>query len=394
MTRPGKRLVLFSDGTWNSPEQATDGRPCPTHVVRMAHCVEAVGDGVPQVIYYDAGVGTESPLRKLTGGAFGTGLEENVQDLYRFLVHNYAPGDEIWLFGFSRGAYTARSLAGMVRNCSILKREYAHLLPAAYDLYRSRSTEHHPKGAHTEEFRRLYAHDPVPRITFIGVWDTVGARGIPMHVMSPFNHRRYGFHDTTLSSHVDRAYHAVSIDERRRPFEATLWTGQLEDGQKVEQAWFAGVHSDVGGGYPCSGPSEAPFQWMWQHATDAGLGLRPASAWGCDPLAPLHDSMSFLYTLWTPLDRTIGNALRKDPRTHAAGESVHESALRRWREVPTWRPAPLARYLDHPGPHPAPTAPPVEPTVDRHCGASGRACPLETARKLLATGPCRDCPPR
>src|SRR5690606_17888076 len=115
-----KRIVIFCDGTWNSADQASNGTPCPTNVVKLAVRVERQGGGIPQITSYGQGVGTGSSLDRVTGGAFGRGLDDNLYAAYRFLMLNYEQDDEIFLFGFSRGAYTARSLAGMVRKCGIL----------------------------------------------------------------------------------------------------------------------------------------------------------------------------------------------------------------------------------------------------------------------------------
>lgn len=114
-----KHIVICADGTWQSPESDT-----ATHVLRLAESVAPVSaSGVPQVVYYDWGVGSDGD--RLSGGITGKGIDKNIQDCYRFVVHNYAPGDALYLFGFSRGAYTVRSLAGLIRNCGILRPEHA-----------------------------------------------------------------------------------------------------------------------------------------------------------------------------------------------------------------------------------------------------------------------------
>src|SRR5262249_14352914 len=139
-----KRLVVCSDGTWNRPDQVSHGKACPTNVTKIARAIAARTDaGVPQYVYYNRGVGTDW-RDHLRGGAFGIGCSETIREAYEYLVRQYEPGDELWFFGFSRGAYTVRSLAGLIRNSGLLRREYADRLDAAYTLYRRRDADSNP----------------------------------------------------------------------------------------------------------------------------------------------------------------------------------------------------------------------------------------------------------
>jgi len=196
-----KRIAVFCDGTWNRADQATNGAPCPTNVVKLAVRVHRHDDGIHQVSSYGQGVGTGSSLDKLTGGAFGKGLDDNLYSAYRFLMLNYQPGDEIFLFGFSRGAYTARSLAGMVRKCGILHMDAADRYREAVSLY---TDDRHPDDEGPVRFRRessVMGEQPTP-IQFIGVWDTVGALGIPVRGLRSLTAHKYRFHDVELSGSV------------------------------------------------------------------------------------------------------------------------------------------------------------------------------------------------
>jgi uncharacterized protein (DUF2235 family) len=170
-------------------------------------------NGREQRTFYHRGVGTNR-WERIRGGVFGAGLSRDVRDAYRFLVQNYEPGDELFFFGFSRGAFTARSTAGFVRNCGILRRSQASRVDDAYSLYRSRSSTTHPRGIEASLFRRSYSHET--RIGFIGVWDTVGVLGIPLDGLRLVNllNRRWQFHDTNLSTTVDAACQALAIDEQ------------------------------------------------------------------------------------------------------------------------------------------------------------------------------------
>jgi uncharacterized protein (DUF2235 family) len=348
-----KRLVVCCDGTWNRPDQLRDGVAAPTNVAKVALGVARQDpDGTTQLLYYQPGVGTRR-FERIRGGAFGLGLSRNVRDCYRFLVESYEPGDEIYLLGFSRGAFTARSTAGLIRNSGILRPEHARHLKDAYRLYRDRSEPTHPRGIEAQIFRREYSH-PDADIRFVGVWDTVGSLGIPIdHIRLPFLTKRWTFHDTTLSSHVRFAYQALAIDERRRPFSPTLWQQQPEaTGQTLEQVWFAGVHSDVGGGYRDPALAEIPLLWMAGRVRDCGLAFEPdhfgVAGEGLDEkrrqlgeqIAPdalglLHDSFKGIYRLFGPHRRGLA----------ADASAVASSAMRRHGEKPDYDPPGLDAYV-------------------------------------------------
>ena len=348
-----RRLVVCCDGTWNSPDQPSGSDGAPTNVTKLALGVAGRdGEGTEQRVHYQKGVGTRR-FERLRGGALGVGLSRNIKECYRFLVESYGPGDELYFFGFSRGAYTARSLAGLVRNSGILRPEHAARLDDAYGLYRKRSDEYHPTGTEAQIFRRMYAHEEEDlEIRFLGVWDTVGALGIPLRI--PFLTRLWSFHDTKLSSRVRSACHALAIDERRGLFEPTLWQQQAHaTGQTLAQVWFAGVHSDVGGGYRDSALSEIALLWMVERAREAGLAFRAdqfTSAPGDvdqdarrlgrqvapDALGAMHESRKGAYRLMPARPRSLAGV---------DGGSAASSAARRRREREDYDPPHLAEFL-------------------------------------------------
>ena len=316
-----KRIVICSDGTWNKPDQAY-----PTNVTQMERAISpTASDGTVQIVLYDEGVGTSGGLDRWMGGVFGRGLEKNVAEAYRFLIHNYDDGDDIFLFGFSRGAYTSRSIAGLIRNCGILHKDHADKIPEAYALYRQRDAS--PDTHEAVQFRNQYSREV--EIYFVGVWDTVGALGIPFGWLRWLNKGRHQFHDVTLSGMVRNAYHAVSIDEKRKPFRPSLWKGEPKTGQRVEQVWFAGDHSDIGGGYRDSSLSDVAFEWMKEKAETCGLGFdkeyvgRHVHA---NPFGRLHDTMSGMYGSISKLpilrSTTVGPHVRSIG--FGAGEAVHK----------------------------------------------------------------------
>src|SRR3954451_8570223 len=286
-----KRLVVCCDGTWNRPDHIDQGVAAPTNVAKIALALaDHDASGNAQLLHYQAGVGTRR-WEHLAGGGLGVGLSRNVQACYRFIVDNYVPGDELYLFGFSRGAFTARSTVGLVRNAGILRPGHRDRVTQAYALYRNPRRDTEPGGIAAELFRRSYSYSDV-YVHFVGVWDTVGSLGIPIDgFRPPLLSRLWTFHDTTLSNYVRNAFHAVAIDERRKPFRPTLWVQKPGDTQNLQQVWFAGVHSDVGGGYPDRGLAEIALRWMADRAGGCGLALQPAGEQTQpDPFGPAHDS--------------------------------------------------------------------------------------------------------
>lgn len=305
-------------------------------MVKLGYRLAKRDGDIAQVLYYGQGVGTGNLVDRLSGGAFGEGLEGNIHDAYRFLVANYEPGDELYLFGFSRGAFTARSLAGMIRKCGILERAAVRHYRDAIALYRN---EEHPDEARPQRFRKecsITSGGEIP-IHMIGVWDTVGALGIPLRGLRSLTRREHQFHDTELSGTVQRACHALAIDERRAPFEPTLWSYKPKPGQQVEQVWFCGAHSDVGGGYAETALSDIALEWMIGRARAAGLafhaGAIAAYPLRPDPLGPLHNPKTGLYRFTAGIERAVGD----DPT-----QSLHESVLARWQGLMDYRPASLA----------------------------------------------------
>ena len=332
-----KRIVICSDGTWNTPD-----RNNPTNVVKFARAIAPNGrDGKPQIVYYDQGVGTGNFLDRITGGAFGGGLEKNIEDAYRFLMHNYDDGDQIFLFGFSRGAYAVRSAAGMIRNCGILRKTNAHEFPKAYKLYRRKDA--HPSSEESLSFRTSFAREV--RIEFIGVWDTVGALGIPVRGLRSLRKGRYEFHDVELSKYVKHGYHALAIDEGRGPFKPSLWAAKENPGQTVEQVWFAGVHSDVGGGYASSGLSDEAFMWMKEKAAACGLAfdeesidrfIRP------DAFGRVHNSKVGIYKYTPGFTRPLGSG-------SGTNQAVHPGTVAKHRSDPArYSPKNFVEYLNDP----------------------------------------------
>ncbi|HWM90933.1 MAG TPA: DUF2235 domain-containing protein [Thermoanaerobaculia bacterium] len=345
-----KRLIVCCDGTWNRADQEKDDVPCPTNVLKIAYRIAKRDGATPQITYYDQGVGTGNVVDRYSGGAFGEGLEDNILDGYRFLVANYEEGDEIFLFGFSRGAYTARSLGGMMRKCGILRRDAVKSYRAAINLYHDSGVG--PDHASALDFRKKNSvvGEKNIEIQCIGIWDTVGSLGIPLRGLRALTRGKHQFHDTELSGSVKNAFHALAIDEHRAPFEPTLWDFVPKPPQRIEQAWFCGAHSDVGGGYPETGLSDYALQWMMDRTAEAGLVFDKAVMQAL-PLKPsssqeIHNSKNGLYRVTPGIDRPIG--LTKKGQADPT-QSVHDSVRAKWDGYPKYRPGPLKDYFKRSG---------------------------------------------
>ncbi|MBX9796179.1 DUF2235 domain-containing protein [Sphingomonas sp.] len=372
-----KKLAIFCDGTW----QGLRNRAF-TNVVKLARTVAAHSeDGRQQIVFYDEGVGVTSDVSPLVdlltrylGGAFGRGLTRKIEQAYQFLVVNYEPGDDIYVFGFSRGAYTARSLCGLIRKCGIVRRDAFARIPEALKLYRNNL---HPADPRMVAFRRHYTHelatgkedydrlgmadcalpdqpmrtahrqhlyqyrpDGCYRLMFAGIWDTVGALGVPRRFDLLNLDRDYRFHDTQASSLIASIRHAVAGNEQRIDFDvtpfsnldtlnnawarATCWDVNDRaaanfvpyNHRPYQERWFPGDHGAVGGGTEDSALSAAALLWMAEGARSAGLSFNP------DPDLPLGEAARIA----NPLGPLGGSGSIRAPRgrRRRAGPANHD----------------------------------------------------------------------
>lgn len=353
-----KRLILFFDGTWMDADDETN-------VYLLAKNVAVFGDdGKRQKFYYSPGVGSTT-ISRIPGGVAGIGLNRNILAGYEWLCHNYDDGDEIWIFGFSRGAYTARSLVGMIRKSGLLYITNPVMLKQALGLYRNK--KHLPGPQYTNEgkegnlikkseeaaygFRKRFSREVT--IHFMGMWDTVGALGIPG--AGPMN-RRFQWHDTQLSGIVRRAYQALAIDEQREIFSPVPWVygpSRVDESnmekQIVEQRWFVGSHGNIGGGVDEDRTlSDISLKWMEEKATEAGLGIRQhllvtgdaASA----PIYPSYDRFAkgaYRFVREIPVagkGRFSRPVITNPELTKAVNPCIDPSVKVRWDNDPNYRP--------------------------------------------------------
>jgi len=358
-----KHIVFCADGTWNNPneDENHDQTPDPTNVYKLFVGLDGTlapdsllladeqekalaENGAPvQVAKYLHGVGdSRNPIIKLMGGAFGAGIISRIVRGYTFISRNYAPGDAITITGFSRGAYTARALAGLIASQGLLRTELTADKEQAYRSgaqawYRYRKAAlHNPfslasLGEIIADLPAFLSQGsladtdlvPVATLNAVGVWDTVGAMGIPEYASGGRRQDAFQFADTRLSAKVLNGFHAVALDERRNDFAPTLWDSE----DRIVQVLFPGAHADVGGGYPSanseSGLSDGALKWM---ATQLGqVGLRFSAGW-LDGILP--DPTGFAHQPWAHLPWTLPG-VSLGPRSFPAGMAVDPSVAAR-----------------------------------------------------------------
>jgi hypothetical protein len=339
-------LVISCDGTWNTADQQEGGVPTPTNVARLHSCVaEASAKGVAQKKYYHPGVGTDPGIAsRVLGGGIGLGLDRNIQSAYAWLCRNYQPGDAIYLFGFSRGAYTVRSLGGLATRCGLLDlggvpddEAWKRIEAVFRNGYRERREKREDWIKRGWKFHQSSPGSLDIGIHLIGVWDTVGALGIPDHLglLNLLDDpSKYKFHDTMLSDKVAHARHAIARDEMRGAFQATLWT-KVKPGRDVKQVWFPGVHSDVGGGYLETGLSDGALRWMIDEAAALDLGFSEGMLEQIKPdcRGLLHNSLDGLF-------KHLPTQPRSAPLLHEEGSARLHSSLVERRKTPPIAQAP------------------------------------------------------
>jgi uncharacterized protein (DUF2235 family) len=397
MKKPTKRIALFFDGTANTPKDRTN-------VWRSYEaCAEVDAKGVPQMKKYIRGVGTDTGAI-VRGSIYGEGVIKKICEGYEWLVANYEKGTEVYVFGFSRGAFIARSLVQMVASCGLtcpemlaevgVKKVWARYeaisREQAHPIWRLRFFKETLPPGWKPSAADLDYLDPkrtrLIKIRMAGLWDTVGAIGADALKNAGALTQKSAMHNVRPTRAQQYGYHAVAIDEHRPMFDVTLWRAFVEDGQEekkravyskyYEQRWFVGAHSDVGGGYDDDRLPDFSLRWMTKKAS--ALGLAFSAIPSPEPnahLAPIHDSFRKfgfgVLTLWQkilPGDqrryREIGRAPREvktqagaPGKLLAINETIDPSVLLRWKANPTYRPPNLVSYFErHPDADPSSSA--------------------------------------
>ncbi len=356
-----KKLAVFLDGTWNNVGD-------DTNVWRLKSlCAPTSTDGSPQLVFYKKGVDG------LLGGWFGKGLDQDVTDAYQWLIDHYDPGDDIFIFGFSRGAYTARSLAGFIAKCGLLMAGGALGVTQLYNRYRRKDArtlwalldarDNGTLDDATLEEQWMLKYSMAIHIKLVGVWDTVGELGIPLFSIPGISRSTLAFLTTGLRRPIDNGFHALAIDEHRRAFSPTLWTVRHADDpdpdappprllSSVEQRWFVGAHANVGGGYESDPLPQIPLRWIMNKASLHGLAFRnDVDLDGSEIKADICDSYrQFLCGTYRWFSRPYGRPIGAPPISDANGtssnvnETIDASAFARWNTDRTYRPKNLADW--------------------------------------------------
>jgi uncharacterized protein (DUF2235 family) len=353
-----KRVALFLDGTWNNISDNTN-------VWRLKSLCAKSSE---QSVYYSAGVGTQSG-EHISGGMFGIGINEEVTSAYEWLVEHYEADAQLFIFGFSRGAFTARSLAGFISKCGLLKPGSPVSMTQMYERYRkgtAQSVRALDKVAESEvplEDRWIKEYSrPIP-IWFQGVWDTVGALGVPLPCVPNVSREDFAFLETDLRINDTHAYHALAIDEHRKAFAPTLWvkstpkqgdTYPARDLDHVEQRWFVGSHANVGGGYENDLLAQIPLQWLMNKAIARGLKFNDSVVIdGNENTCPIRDSLAEMahgiYEILT-LGKHYYRPIGADPLDtgeaviSTINETIDATVFDRWRSDETYRPTNLSDW--------------------------------------------------
>jgi uncharacterized protein (DUF2235 family) len=327
-----KRIVYCADGTWQNAVSNTN-------VYRLYKALTVTSD---QVTYYDDGIGADaSGLNRILEGAFGQSIIDKIKQGYTKIAHVYEPGDLLYFFGFSRGAYTVRSLAGMIASCGIPTGSFTDdLVDQVFSAYRDPANRTSMLAA-LAQYKLGDAS-----IQMIGVWDTVGALGIPA-IFGQIDQKQFGFLDTALHPDVKNAYHALAIDEQRAQFPATLWDPTHVAGQTIEQVWFSGCHGDVGGGTLLAGGVDAgtrlcdiTLSWMAAKAQANGLTFDPAALQQFQTLPALY-ALDAIRQSWQPIDG------KPFSRPIGANDSIANSVAVRVQYALTYKPGNLTFDDEH-----------------------------------------------
>jgi len=349
-----KRLALFLDGTWNIVSDNTN-------VWRLRSLFAPAGtDGREQRAYYSTGLGTKFG-EIVRGGMFGRGIDTAITSAYEWLVENYETNDEVFIFGFSRGAYTARSLSGFILKCGLLRRGAPLGVNQLYKRYRRHGAKTLPalvadgKASLSFEENWMLEYSQPISIKFIGVFDTVGALGVPFPLLRRMKGSAYPFLNTGLRRSNEYAFHALALDEHRKAFAPTLWTNMgatnappREIG-RTEQRWFVGAHANVGGGCFDDPLAQSPLKWLARKAATLGLTFNDSGPETNAIKGPISDSYGeFLYGgyRFLTLGRRYYRPINTPPSDEGEGvkiinETMDASVFKRWQSDQNYRPPAL-----------------------------------------------------
>jgi uncharacterized protein (DUF2235 family) len=353
-----RRLAVFADGTWNVPRNNTN-------VWRLNQLLDI---SAGQLGFYHRGIGTSRTNR--LRGAFGKGVNANIRNCYEWLVRNYSTGDHIYIFGFSRGAYIARSLAGFIERCGLLLPGSPLSVVDAFERYRTTVRNgqrllNRPDAPEADwpirQDKALQRYSRSVEVHFLGVWDTVRYHDVPFGSVRGVSRSENLFHVIQPTRNTRNVYHALAVDEHRRAYAHEVFLPPPSSGCKIEERWFSGAHSNVGGGYRNDTLARIPLLWMQQSASRHGLQFkRPIRMYGDEHRGDLTDSFAeFLggaYRLLPSSERYIrpivaAGRLTGGGGTQSAGlrQTIDASVFDRWRDVSSYRPCNISDWAESRG---------------------------------------------
>lgn len=316
-----KNIVVFSDGTGQE-----GGEGANTNIYKLFNIIE--DRTFQQISFYDPGLGTG--WRKISGNVSGAGISKNILECYTFIFENFEAGDQIYLFGFSRGAATVRSLTSFIHYFGIIPKSRPELIKQAYKIYKIENESERKIKA--DEFVSRH-HTMWTRIKFIGCYDTVAALGIPIKPLSILMNKipgmQHKFQNFKLNETVENAYQALAIDDERKTFHPILWDVEALPYQTIKQVWFCGMHTDVGGGYDEQELSDIPFVWMKNMAINHGLLIYSSNSVSINGVANghMHNSRGEGWTKLYRKKQRFWDSSRTDKPI------VHNSVLQRKKNV-------------------------------------------------------------
>jgi uncharacterized protein (DUF2235 family) len=332
-----KRIIISCDGTWSTPAEVI-----PTNARRFTQLIpDRAPDGTVQLVYCQDGVGTNW-YDKWPGGAFGAGIDERIQEAYQRICTQYEPGDELYLLGYSRGAYTARSLGGLLDCVGLLAADQIDRIAEAYKIYRIPKDDQRKDKA--SAFRSRYNTEAIP-IALLGCWDTVGALGIPDVLPNiPIDYwvnKPLRFHNTNLSPLIQNALQVAAVDEQQKIYSLTPMVVPEGSPTKLRQIWFPGDHSGVG-----KGPlADVNLAWVIQAIGEMGLGLAfdpvKVAALRPDPIAGDVPNLFVKRSKGISLLTLTGLRVREIPAAPTAenrDKIFHPSVQARWCQRQDYRP--------------------------------------------------------
>lgn len=323
-----KKIILCAEGTWGGPAEVN-----PSNILKITRALsKRTSEGIPQIVYYHPGLGSGNWLNQLRGGIEGQGIDKMILDFYRFLVFNYEPDDSLYLFGFSRGAFALRSLAGFLHHYGLLDSQDEYLTQTLYELHKKMLPVTGRFFIKDSKHLSLDAKERLrnPAIAFMGLLDTVSSLRFSFNRNKERKSARFRYHYESFAENTDKIYQALAIDERRSAFNPVLIrVDKAWQTQHLEQCWFAGCHSDMGGGNRVDTLGNIPLNWLIDRSIEHGVAYHEEKVimYKEAVKGPIHCKNN---GLWRYLDY---EETRNPSADAKMCQSLHASVIKRAKEM-------------------------------------------------------------